>query len=323
MKKARGSALPAGFLAALLIGWLVLTAAGILYAEFKHVPNRAALPVLAGFLIEYPFYLVGAFPNLRKRLAGPHFPALLVISALLPYIACCGLSGHLAPLAVLQLAALALVLGFWYRVLPANLITDLAFLTFLAVALLSPFFERIYPATVPGLPVAILGRVAVFHMAVLILIVQRQIPETGYGFLPNLREWRLGALHFLGFLPLAACVAIPTKTVRLVHPAPLWKTAGIFLAFLWVVALFEEFIFRGALLGWLEQRMPRAAALLLTSALFGCAHLWFRGFPNWHWALLAGVLGWFCGHARNQAGSIRAGVVTHALAVAAWRGFFS
>jgi uncharacterized protein len=127
----------------------------------------------------------------------------------------------------------------------------------------------------------------------------------------------------LYFLPLGAGLAIPTKMVRLIHPAPLWKTIGIFLAFLWVVALFEEFIFRGALLSWLEQRAPRAAALVLVSVLFGCAHLWFRGFPNWRWALLAGVLGWFCGRARNQAGSIRAGVVTHALAVAAWRGFFS
>ena len=36
-------------------------------------------------------------------------------------------------------------------------------------------------------------------------------------------------------------------------PAPLWKTAAIFLGFLWVVALFEEFIFRGVLQQWLEE----------------------------------------------------------------------
>jgi hypothetical protein len=62
--------------------------------------------------------------------------------------------------------------------------------------------------------------------------------------------------------------------------------------------------------------------LLIASLVFGGVHLWFRMFPNWRWALLAGVLGWFCGRARNQAGSIRAGMVTHALAVATWRGFF-
>jgi uncharacterized protein len=181
------------------------------------------------------------------------------------------------------------------------------------------------------LPVEILGRVALFPTAALVLVVQRRIEETGYGFLPSLREWRIGALHYLYFLPAAACLALPLRAVRLASPAPFWKTLGIFLAFLWVVALFEEFIFRGVLQQWLEQWTskicpawpPRATALLVTSIVFGGAHLWFRGFPNWRWALVAGILGWFCGHARNQAGSIRAGVVTHALAVATWRGFFA
>jgi membrane protease YdiL (CAAX protease family) len=322
MKKSLGSSLPADFGAALLVGWLILTATGLLYAQFKHVPNWAAVPVLTGFLIEYPFYLLPAFPDVRKRLNGPQFPAVLVFSVVLPYLACYAPHGHVAPIALLKLTVLALVLAFWYRVLPVNLGTDLAFLGLLATTLLSPFFERVYPAIYPGLPIAILGRIALFHMAALVLIVQRRIPETGYGFIPSLREWRIGALHFLSFLPIAACLVLPAKMVRFTHPAPLWKTIGIFLAFLWVVALFEEFIFRGVLLGWLEQRSSQTAALALTSVLFGGAHLWFRGFPNWRWALLAGILGWFCGHARNQAGSIRAGVVTHALAVATWRGFF-
>ena len=323
MKKSRGSALPADFRAALLVGWLVLTAAGLLYAQLKHIPYRAAFPALAGFLVEYPFYLLPAFADVRKRLAGPYFPSMLVFSMLLPYLVCYASYGHFAPIALLKLAALALILAFWYRAFPPNLATDLAFLGLLAASLLSPFFETVYASVFPGLPIAILGRLTLFHMAALVLIVQRGIPETGYGFIPGVREWRIGALHFLYFLPLAACLAIPAKMVRLAHPAPAWKTAGIFVAFLWVVALFEEFIFRGTLLGWLEQQAPGPTALVLTSVLFGCAHLWFRGFPNWRWALLAAVLGWFCGRARNQAGSIRAGVVTHALAVAAWRGFFS
>jgi uncharacterized protein len=322
MKKSLGSILPADFRTALLVGWFVLTAAGLLYAEVKHVPRLAALPVLGGFLIEYPFYLLAGFPDIRKRIAGSQFAAVLAVSALLPYMAVYMPSGHVAPLALVKLAALALILAFWYRLLPASLATDLAFLALVATALLSPFFESLYPPVFPGLRIAILGRIALFHMVALVLIVQRHITETGYGFLPNRREWRIGALHFVYFLPIAACLAIPTKMMRFARPAPLWEILGIFLGFLWVVALFEEFIFRGVLLGWFEERLPRAAALLLTSMLFGCAHLWFRGFPNWRWALLAGTLGWFCGHARNQTGSIRAGVVTHALVVATWRGFF-
>jgi uncharacterized protein len=332
MIKSPGSEqLPAGFRAALLIGWLLLSAAGLLYAQITHIPRWAALPALAGFLIEYPFYLVPAFPEPRKRLTSRALAPFLAVSILLPYLACYTFAGHLEAGNLIRLLALALAAGLWYVVLPKTLVFDLGFLVFLGAVMLSRFFERVYPVFYPGLPIAILGRIALFHMAALILIVQRRVPETGYGFLPNRREWRIGVLHYLGFLLPAACLAFPLRTVHLARPAPLWKTIGIFLAFLWVVALFEEFIFRGVLQQWLEEWIgrlptswaPSAIALVLTSLIFGAAHLWFRGFPNWRWALLAAVLGWFCGHARNQAGSIRAGVVTHALVVATWRGFFT
>jgi uncharacterized protein len=280
--------------------------------------------VLAAFLVEYPFYLLPAFPELRKRLAGAALPAFLVASTLAPYCLCYAIAGDLRLVNLIQLAALPMAAGLWYLVLPAAAWADLAFLVFLGVVLLSRYFESVYLPVYPGLPLAILGRIALFATAVLVLIIQRRMGGTGYGFLPNRREWRIGALHYLCFLPAAACVALPLKTVRLASPAPLWKTVGIFLAFLWVVALFEEFIFRGVLQQWLEEWTGRvSAALLLSSLIFGSVHLWFRGFPNWRWALLAGLLGLFCGHARNQAGSIRAGIVTHALVVATWRGFFT
>jgi hypothetical protein len=62
---------------------------------------------------------------------------------------------------------------------------------------------------------------------------------------------------------------------------------------------------------------------MITSLLFGAVHLGFRGFPNWRWAMVVSVLGWFCGRARNQAGSIRASMVTHALVATTWRAFFA
>jgi hypothetical protein len=62
---------------------------------------------------------------------------------------------------------------------------------------------------------------------------------------------------------------------------------------------------------------------VITSLLFGGVHLWFRHFPNWRWVILAGTLGWFCGRARNQAGSIRAAMVTHTLVITTWRAFLA
>ena len=294
-----------------------------MYARVKDIPTRAALPVLAAFLVEYPFYLVPGFPELRQRVSGRVLPLFLAVSALLPYLVCYAGAGPFHWTGALRLAALALTLGLWYLVLPVSVAADLTFLLLIASVLIGKYFDVIYPDPYPGLKIAILGHIALIHMSVLVLLVERRVHETGFGFVPNWREWRIGALHYVGFLPVAALVALPLRTIRLAPPVPVWTAAGTFLGFLLVIALFEEFLFRGVLQQWLEEwTWNRTSALLLTSALFGLAHLWFRDFPNWRWALLAAVLGWFCGHARNQAGSIRAGVVTHALVVTTWRAFF-
>ena len=312
-----------GFRAALLIGWAALSAAGILYARFKDIPNWAAVPVIAAFLVEYPFYLLSGFTELRKQLAGARLPAFLVVSTVLPYLTCFLINGQFQFPNLMRLAALAVALSLWYLVLPVNMGTDLAFLAFIAVVFFSRYFDRIYTAPYPGLDITILGRLALIQITVLVLLLQRRMHGTGYGFLPNRREWQIGALHYLYFLPAAACIVLPLNVMHLSGPGPLWKAAGTFLGFLWVAALFEEFVFRGVLQQWLEEWIwSRTAALILTSGVFGLAHLWFRGFPNWRWAIIAAVLGGFCGSARNQAGSIRASVVTHALVVTTWRTFF-
>ncbi len=281
--------------------------------------------MLAAFLVEYSFYLVPSFPETRKRWAGATLVPALLLSVLLPYLTCYLPFGQFTWISLIKLTALGLALSLWYVVLPATAASDLLFLALVGAVLLSSYLTGIYPDPYPRLKMgALLGRIAVFRMTVMVLVLQRRMPETGYGLIPNRREWAIGTVHYLCFLPVAAVLAFALKAVRLGTPAPLWKTVAIFLGFLWVVALFEEFLFRGVLQQWLEQWTgSRTAALLMASAVFGSVHLWFRGFPNWRWAIIAGVLGWFCGHARNQAGGIRAGVVTHALVVATWRGFFT
>jgi membrane protease YdiL (CAAX protease family) len=312
------------FRATLLVGWMALCVAGVLYARIRGVPSWAATPALAAFLVEYAFYLVPAFPTVRERVAGWRLPAFLVASAVLPYLACCCGAVPFRWIALAQLIALALVLGLWYFVLPPSAPSDIGFGALVAWVLLGNYFAGIYPVPYPHVEVAILGKVAVFQSAVLVLMLKRRVPETGYGFLPTLREWRIGALHFLYFIPVGLPLALAIHAVRFAKPAPLWVIVGTLLGFLWVVALAEEFLFRGVLQPFMEQwTRNRQAALLSTSLIFGLAHLWFRSFPNWRWVLVAGTLGWFCGRARNQAGGIRAAVVTHTLTVTAWRAFFA
>jgi membrane protease YdiL (CAAX protease family) len=312
--------LPAGFRAALLIGWIALAAAGVAYARLKGIPSQAAYPALAAFLIVYPFYLVPAFASLRAQITGWRIQAYVLAVALLPYLACCFGAVEFSGLAFAKLAAWALAMAFWYVVLPRHAAVDLAFLAIIPAVLLGKFFNPIY---VPLLPefrdLIFLGHISLIVMVVIVLVQQRGVPDSGYGFIPSRRDWWIGAKQALLFLVVAAPLVVLLDAVKPPHAVPAWKVAVSFIGFLWVLSLSEEFFIRGVLLHWIEQWTGSVtAALLLSSLVFGLVHLSFGGvFPNYRWVALAGILGWFCGRARIQAGSIRAGMVTHSLVVAA------
>lgn len=318
----------AAFPVVVLAGWIVLGAAGIAYARLKGIPMWAAGPLLAAFLAEFPFYLVPAFPSWRER-AAQNLTPYLFVSAVLPYLIACWGASEFQWLGLARVAALALALALWFVVLPRGWISDLAFLALFPAVLLGHYSDAVYRPLYPGIAreLAVLSHVVLIQMTVLVLMVARRVPETGYGLIPTAREWGIGALHFLYFLATGLPLAFVLHAVRLRgHPAPVWSVAGTFLGFLWVISLSEEFLVRGVLQGWLEDWLAsRAGALCMAAAVFGAMHLWFTTypFPNWRWAIIATVLGLCCGHARNQAGGIRAGVVTHALAVAMWRAFFA
>ena len=130
------------------------------------------------------------------------------------------------------------------------------------------------------------------------------------------------------FLPVGAALGYFTGFARLHPMAGVWwklpgKAAGLFIGILWVVALGEEFFCRAFLQRELARKIGNVAGLVAASVLFGAAHLWFRGFPNWRFALVAAVAGVFYGIALMRSGSVRACMVTHALVVTTWRVLFS
>src|SRR5262249_39820186 len=227
---------PRGFWAALLVGWVGLGAGGVTFARWKNIPALAAWPAIAAFLVEYPFYLVPATPWLRERLRGRWLPLYLLVSAIAPYLVACigAIEFHWA--GVVQLAALALVIGLWYVILPVNIVLDIAFLALLPTLLLGGFFNGIYRPTLPILKdIIVLGHLALIHMSVMALLVERRVAETRYGFIPNLKEWRVGVLYFLFFVPIGLPLALLLNAVRLVSPASPLTVLGQFLGFLWVV----------------------------------------------------------------------------------------
>lgn len=313
-----------GFRAGLLIGWTVLCVAGILYARLKDIPSWAALPVLAAFLIEYPFYLAPAFPEVREKMAGDGLPGYLVASAVLPYLACTMGAVPFQALSLVKLTAMALALGLWYRVLPAHPVSDLAFLALVVAIKIGRFATALFPTPFKGVEIGILGDLALFQVAVMVLMLERRIQETGYGFWPTPKDWKIGAINFLYFAPIGVALAVSLKAAQFGKTTEPARLLLYFFGWLLVLALAEEFFFRGVLQQWFEQWFNnRSGALILTSILFGAVHLWFRHFPNWKWVIVAAALGWFCGRARNQAGSIRAAMVTHTLVITAWRAFFA
>jgi membrane protease YdiL (CAAX protease family) len=311
-----------GFRAALLAGWTALSAAGVLYARSKGIPVWVAVPVLAAFLVEYPFYLVPAFAEVREVFAR-NLPWFLVASFVAPYVIYASNTGQFRWWALVQLAALATVLGLWYRILPAAPLADGAFLALAAAVVLRGYFDKIYTSPVPGLHLEILGHVALTRLCAMVMLVERRVPGVGYGFMPSLAEWKIGVRHFGYFLLAGIPLAWATRLVRLGPGMPVWKIAATFVGILWVVALSEEFFFRGLLQHWMTEWTGRpAAGLAGASIVFGAVHLGFRGFPNWRFAMVAAVAGWFYGRAYRQAQSIRASMVTHALVVTLWRALF-
>ncbi|MEO8594258.1 MAG: CPBP family intramembrane glutamic endopeptidase [Candidatus Solibacter sp.] len=313
-----------GFRTTLWTGWALLSVIGVAFARWKGIPNWAALPSLAAFLIVYPFYLVPAFPRVREQLSGAPLPGFLVACAVLPYLACCTGAVQFQFVSFLKLVALALALGLWYRVLPVHPLTDAGFLLLFAAVKLGRYGASIYPTPYQGVQIFILTDLSLIIMSILVLMLERRIRETGYGFLPTRKDWRIGAKNFLYFLPFGIALGFVLQVGKLVTPHDPLKLAGYVIGALFGTALAEEFLFRGVLQQWIEDwTWSRRTALILTSILFGAAHLWFRQFPNWKWWIIAGTLGWFCGRARNQAGSIRAAMVTHTLVITMWRAFLA
>jgi uncharacterized protein len=321
----------ASLAAALGAGWLLLALGAWLFARMRSIPGWAALPVAAAFLIEIPFYLLPAFEAPRAwlgRQEKTRAARLLAASAVAPWVICSFATGAAYDMNLLLLLITALGVSFWYVALPAAPVSDALFLVAIAAVYLSKIFDRIYISPIPKLSISVLGHLMLIRTAALAILILRGNVKAEYRFIPSRKEWLTGFRYFIMMLPVIAPAYWALGLVKLrPHPngVPLTVLLGIgtFLLVLWVVALSEEFFFRGLLQQWLEDWTgSRNAALIVASLLFGCAHLGFhRIFPNWRWAIIAAILGIFCGLAWRTSRSVQAAMVTHALIVTVWQVF--
>lgn len=313
--------------AALGAGWVLLGLGAWVYARMKSIPEWAALPVAAAFLIEFPFYLFPGFEASRdwlSRRGKTRAAWLLTASAIAPWLVYSLATGEARVTHFGVLLLIACGVSFWYILLPAKPPADALFLILLAGIYLSKAFDRIYLSPIPRQSISVLGHLMLIRTAALAVLIVRGKVSAEFRFLPNRREWLTGVRYFIAALPAVGVVYWALGLVQLrAHPLGVLQAAGTFLVILWVVALSEEFFFRGLLQQWLEGWTGNGIAALIVAALvFGSAHLGFhRMFPNWRWATVAAVLGLFLGLAWRNSRSVQASMVTHALIVTVWRVF--
>ena len=313
-----------GFFFTCAAGWLLMIGAGMVYAGKRGIPGSVSGPVIMAFLVEFVFYLVPGFAAAKSAILR-HIGSLwlapaLTVSALLPYLIYAIPTHRFAPGNFLILLAIAGFASYWFVIFPNSFAADLGFITLLAVIMLLKIFKQIYTPPYPRVFIDVLGHLMLIRLGASVMLLQRRFRGVGFGFVPSKKEFLVGLRYFLYFLP----VGVPlgwTLGIVTFHgsPGPEWQALGIFLGIFWVVALSEEFVFRGVLLQWASRITGnRWAGLAIASAVFGFCHLWFRGFPNWRMALFATVAGAFWGEAFRAGRGIRASMVTHALVVTTW-----
>lgn len=318
--------------------WIVGVIAGLIYAHVQAIPLHVALGVMPAFLLEITGYLPLASERLRKRLdvfSSFTIAGALSIAALIPYtIASLG-AGSFNWHAFVWIALLATAASFWYVALPHKLPVDFLFLVFVAVVWVSRTLREQYLSPhYPKLQLDVIAHLMWVRTGTLAMLSVRRMDGVGFGFWPEPREWKIGASYFAAFAaiggPLAWWLGFASPRWPTVSgTVASWKHVPLllvvtFFGSLWVLALSEEFVFRGLLQQWMSAWLKSQWAGLTAAALvFGTVHLWMRPFPNWRNAILAAILGVLCGLAFRQARSIRASMVTHALTVTIWRLFFT
>lgn len=313
--------------------WLGSALAAYIYSLQFHIPPHLMLEALPACLLEATFYYALGVERFRawlEKLPPAGAALVLTLAAVAPYGAAAVAFGFFRWKALAILALLAATASFWYVALPHKGAVDVLFVLFMAAVFLANIERSQYVNPYPKLQLDVLGRLMWIRTGAFAMLSIRRMKGIGFGFWPRRGEWAVGAAYFAAFLPFAALAGwmVHFGSPHAPHVEGLLResflTLGTFFGVLWVLALGEEFFFRGLLQQWIGTWLKSDwLGLALASILFGLAHLWLHAFPNWQMVAMAAVAGVFYGLAFRQARSIRASMVTHALTVTAWKVFFS
>lgn len=150
-------------------------------------------------------------------------------------------------------------------------------------------------------------------------LVVRTHMEIGFDLRARVSDFAVGLREVIFYTPVALVLGFALGFLHLhrIAGSAAWIGAG-WLFTLFFVALPEEIFFRGILLNLLEKKMGTRPALLVSSALFGLAHLNKRAVFNWRYVILAAIAGVFYGRSYLANRRLLSAGVTHATVDTVW-----
>ena len=174
------------------------------------------------------------------------------------------------------------------------------------------------------------GLIGYLHLASIVLFLYLltlagRLPDLGFTFSIERKDWREAAVNFAAFAAIALPVGLLTGFVRPSSALPsIVDSAARGLAIFFFIALPEEILFRGTIHRYLERvlRWAPRLTLLSSSILFGASHL--NNPPNVGWYfLLASVAGWFYGRTYLRTGKVVPAAIVHLMVDWVWSVFFA
>jgi membrane protease YdiL (CAAX protease family) len=193
---------------------------------------------------------------------------------------------------------------------------------------ITPMLERIYASPAPEIEglerLDFLGKLMLMSLGAATFLSIRKVEGAGVHLMPSGAELWIGLREFAYFVPFGIAASFATGFLRW-SPRPIdgwtypFEVAGSILGIYLTVALAEEMFFRGIIQNLLGKSWGAALpAQAVAAVLFGLVHLP-RGFPNWRYALVAAIAGWFYGRAYAERSSIVPAMVAHTLVVVLMR----
>jgi uncharacterized protein len=168
-----------------------------------------------------------------------------------------------------------------------------------------------------------LNVVLAVDLALLLFVAYRRLEGVGYRFRVGSGDLSAYAINLAICLAFVVPLGLATGFVRFNPDTGAASFAFSFLAIFLTIAVPEELLFRGLIQNFLQKTwMHPGRALVVTSVVFGLAHLNNGPQPDWRYVLLATIAGFFYGRAYLQSGGLMAAALLHASIDAIWRGFF-